>query len=194
MVLPGTYTVRLTLDGEALEQQVEVGIDPLVEVTTADLEKQFQVAADLRDMQSTLNAGLRGLDVVAEQLEARREILDRLEQELPDEVSEAWKAHDEANETLMNSLTRADGKPFWSQGPRLADQIGNLFSNVDNQLAAPTQAQLDLLQELKGEYDEKVAELKQFFDESVPALNAQLESAGVPALAMATFPPVDDAP
>jgi hypothetical protein len=194
MVLPGVYTVRLTLDGKVYEQPVEVDIDPLVEVTTAELEAQFRFAGELRDMQTNLNTGLRGLDVVGEQLKARRETLDLLELELPGEVEEAWKAHDEASEALMNSLTRADGKPFWSQGPRLADQIGNLFGNVDNQFASPTRAQLDLLGELKSEYEEKMAELQQYFNESIPQLNAQLESAGVPSLAVSTFPPVSEAP
>ena len=194
MVLPGSYTVRLTLDSEVYEQQVEVDIDPLVEVTTADLETQFRVAGELRDMQSDLNSGLRGLDVVVEQLKARRETLDLLELELPSEVEQAWKAHDEASEALMDSLTRADGKPFWSQGPRLADQIGNLFGNVDNQFAAPTQAQLDLLEELRSEYEEKMAELQRYFNESIPELNAQMDSAGVPPLAVAAFPPVSEAP
>ncbi len=145
-------------------------------------------------MQSDLNAGLRGLDVVVEQLKARRETLDLLELELPSEVEQAWKAHDEASEALMDSLTRADGKPFWSQGPRLADQIGNLFGNVDNQFAAPTQAQLDLLEELRSEYEEKMAELQRYFNESIPELNAQMDSAGVPPLAVAAFPPVSEAP
>lgn len=191
MVLPGTYTVRLILDEEIFEQPVEVGVDPLVEVSHADLESQFRVATELRDMQSTLNAGLRGMDVVADQLEARRAALESLEQELADEVEQAWKAHDEASEALMGTLTRADGKPFWSQGPRLANQIDDLFSNVDSQFAAPTQAQLDLLQELKLAYDAKVEELRAYFGETLPTLNAQLESAGVPPVAIATFPPAD---
>jgi len=94
----------------------------------------------------------------------------------------------------MNSLTRADGKPFWSQGPRLVNQIGDLFGNVDSQFAAPTRAQLDLLDELRSEYEEKMAELTSYFGELLPDLNAQLEGAGVPPLAVATFPPVSDAP
>jgi photosystem II stability/assembly factor-like uncharacterized protein len=192
MVLPGTYTVRLTLDEETYEQQVEVGIDPLVEVSPSDLQKQFQVAAELRDMQSTLNSGLRGLDAVAEQLEARRATVESLEQELPEEIEAAWKVHDETSETLMNSLTRADGKPFWSQGPRLADQIGNLFGNVDSQFAAPTKAQLDLLADLQTEYGEKVAELTRYFNETIPDLNTTLQSAGVPTLATPTFPPIEE--
>jgi photosystem II stability/assembly factor-like uncharacterized protein len=194
MVLPGTYTVRLTLDGEVYDETVEVGIDPLVEVSIADLEGQFEAARTLRDMQSTLNAGLRGLDVIAEQLKARRGTLERMELELPDEIEEAWKSHDESLEALMNSLTRADGKPFWSQGPRLADQIGNLFGNIDSQFAAPTKAQIDFLAELDVEYQEKVEELRTYFEETLPELNSQFQGAGVPSLAFATFPPASDGP
>jgi len=189
MVLPGTYTVRLTVDGAVFEQPVEIGIDPLVEVSGASLETQFRVASELRDLQSTLNEGLRGMDVIAEQLAARRATLERLEEELPEEMETAWKEHDEAAEELMGTLARAAGKPFWSQGPRLVEQIGNLFGNVDNQFAAPTRAQLDLLQELKSEYDQKVSELQTYFGESVAGLNSQLESAGVPPVAVPSFPP-----
>ena len=194
MVLPGTYTVRLTLDGSAIEQQVEIGIDPLVEVSVADLEAQFQAALELRDMQSTLNRALRGLDVVTEQMKARRDTLERMEQDLSDDAEKAWKAHDEASEALMNSLTRADGKPFWSQGPRLADQIGNLFGNVDSQFAAPTKAQLELLQELKSEYAAKVAELRSYFGEALPELNLKLQDAGVPPIAKPTLQPPGETP
>ena len=72
MVLPGTYTVRLTVDGESHEQPVEVGIDPMVAVSAADLATEYSVASELTAMQSAVNDGLRGLDALKSQLEARR--------------------------------------------------------------------------------------------------------------------------
>jgi hypothetical protein len=86
---------------------------------------------------------------------------------------------------------RADGKPFWSQGPQLVDQIGNLFGSIDSQFTSPTRAQLEFLAELRREYELKVEELVKYFEESVPELNAQLTTSGVPALAVATFPPAE---
>lgn len=98
----------------------------------------------------------------------------------------AWKDHEEARKQLMHSLTRADGKPRWSQGPRLADQIGDLFGNVDSQFAAPTPAQMRLLEELKTECETKLVELQSYFAEILPELNQLLQGAGVPAIAKPT--------
>ena len=49
MVLPGTYTVRLTVDGKSRQRPVEVTVDPLVKVSPADLRQQQMVAIELRD-------------------------------------------------------------------------------------------------------------------------------------------------
>src|SRR6185369_16161769 len=68
LVLPGTYTVRLTLGDKTLEQPVQVKLDPNVKVSTADLQAALEMQTRLRDMQSTLNSSLRYLDSVEEQL------------------------------------------------------------------------------------------------------------------------------
>ena len=40
-VLPGTYTVRLTVDDQTLETVVQVRVDPTVDVSPADLQRQY---------------------------------------------------------------------------------------------------------------------------------------------------------
>jgi hypothetical protein len=40
-VLPGTYQVRLTVDGKTMTQKVSVTLDPRVKASTDDLQKQF---------------------------------------------------------------------------------------------------------------------------------------------------------
>jgi photosystem II stability/assembly factor-like uncharacterized protein len=187
MVLPGTYTVRLTVDGKSQERPVEVAVDPLVEVSPSDLRRQQSVAIELRDMQSVLNDGLKGMDVVAEQLVARRAAAKRLDEELPEELEKALREHDDAAKTLIDGLAREEGKPFWSQGPRVVERLGNLFFKVDGQFAAPTAAQMELLAELKSEYDGAVGKLREYFAETLPELNSALEGAGVPPVAVPPF-------
>jgi photosystem II stability/assembly factor-like uncharacterized protein len=184
MVLPGTYTVRLTVDGESHEQPVEVGIDPMVAVSAADLATEFRVANELTAMQSAVNDGLRGLDSLKSQLEARRATVKLMKQELPEELESAWKEHDEAAMEIIDKLARNEDKPFWSQGPRLAGRLGGLFYEVDSQFAAPTAAQMDYFEELKGTYSEEMDALNRFFSIDVPALNALLETHGVPPVAV----------
>jgi len=187
MVLPGTYTIRLTVDGTSHERPVEVTVDPLVKVSPAELRQQYSAAVQLRDMQSIINDGLKGMDVVAGQLSARRAAMKSLDEELPEELEGALKAHDEAAEALMNALAREEGKPFWSQGPRLVERLGSLFFKVDGQFAAPTAAQMKLLVELSSEYDGAVGDLRGYFNDTLPRLNSELERAGVPQVAVPPF-------
>ncbi len=188
-VLPGTYTVRLTVDGQSHETPVEVGVDPLVEVSGEALRAQFDAAVELTEMQSKLNDRLKGLDAVGAQLEARRATVKTLEIELPDELKKAWQEHDEAAKELLGGLAREEGKPFWSQGPRLSELLRSLGREIDGQFAAPTAAQRKLLGELRDEYGQAVARIAAFLGESVPALNARLDGAGIPPVALPELEP-----
>ncbi len=186
-VLPGTYTVRLTLDGESQETRFEVGVDPLIDVSIDALTAQRNAAQELQNLLSELNDRLKGLDSVTAQLENRRGHVKKMELELPDEVSEAWRAHDEAAKELLATLSRVDGKPFWSQGPRVSERLEDLARGIDGQFTAPTAAQLELLNELRSEHQESVAKIESFLSGDVSDLNNQLEGAGVPPVAVPTF-------
>ena len=43
-VLPGTYTIRMTVGGKILEQTLEIKMDPRVKTTMADLQRQHQLS------------------------------------------------------------------------------------------------------------------------------------------------------
>jgi hypothetical protein len=49
MVLPGSYTLRLSVDGQSSTTPVEVRLDPRVDVPRADLEQQLAFSLALRD-------------------------------------------------------------------------------------------------------------------------------------------------
>ncbi|MEJ2583448.1 MAG: hypothetical protein P8127_17760, partial [Acidobacteriota bacterium] len=71
-VLPGTYTVRLTVDDQVLEETVVVSVDPTVDVDNTALEAQFAVATELNQAFSAVNRAATGIDAVVKQLESRR--------------------------------------------------------------------------------------------------------------------------
>ncbi len=48
MALPGQYQVRLTVDGKTLSVPLELKLDPRVNVSEADLQKQFALLLDIR--------------------------------------------------------------------------------------------------------------------------------------------------
>ena len=192
MALPGTYTVRLSLDAITEEQSVEVGVDPLVPVSIEDLTAQFEVASELRDMISVLNDGLRGLDAWKSQLEPRAALLKLLQREQPEDLGALLAERGEALEAILSTLARAEGKPFWSQGPRLSERLADLFSNVDGGFQRPSAAQMQYLEELRSELATAVGDLNRLFSEDLPALNAALAAAELPELLVPD--PIGDPP
>ena len=57
-VVPGTYTVRLTVDGQVLAQPLAVGMDPRVKAPPADIEAQHAVSMRLVDAMARAQAAL----------------------------------------------------------------------------------------------------------------------------------------
>ena len=57
-VVPGTYTVRLTVDGRVLAQPLAVGMDPRVKTPLADLEAQHAISMRLVDAMARAHAAL----------------------------------------------------------------------------------------------------------------------------------------
>jgi photosystem II stability/assembly factor-like uncharacterized protein len=53
--LPGTYQVRLTVDGRALTQPITIRKHPMREISDADLKEQFDLAIQIRDKVSEAN-------------------------------------------------------------------------------------------------------------------------------------------
>ncbi len=182
-VLPGTYTVRITHRGESQEVPVDVRVDPTVPMEPGALEAQQEAAMKLRDMATAMNLGLKGLDQLAAQLAERRKTAEAMELELG-EVEKAWKDYDKTTEELMGSLSRVEGKPFWSQGPRVSERIEDLMRDIDGQFSAPTAAQVELMDEVWTEFEEALAKINEHLANAVPALNEALAGAGVPAVAV----------
>jgi hypothetical protein len=59
-VLPGTYTVKLTANGQSFTQQLTVKMDPRVKTSLADLTQQFNLSLQAyRGMQQTYEAADR---------------------------------------------------------------------------------------------------------------------------------------
>ncbi len=77
LAVPGKYQVRLTVDGKSQSAAFEVTMDPRVQVSQADLQKQFDLLIQVRDQLS------RVYDTV-NQIQDVREQVDGLRKRLPD--------------------------------------------------------------------------------------------------------------
>src|SRR5262249_18274869 len=88
-VLPGTYTVKLTVGDKVLEERVEVKLDPGIKASVAELQQALDMQVKLRDMQSNMNLGLRFMDSVKDQLKQAQTTMKTLNKEPDKEMMKA---------------------------------------------------------------------------------------------------------
>jgi hypothetical protein len=174
-VLPGTYKVRLTVNGKKMEQPVAVRLDPTVKVTLAELQQQYDVALKLRDMISVTNLAMRSLDSVGQQMHSLETTVHSLSPDAPPALHETISSDLKSLDTLELKLVRSENAPPYSLGPRLSEQLQELFSDVERVNAAPTKAEMDLFNELQGEFQQRIAEVRQWNTETVAKLNSMLQ-------------------
>jgi hypothetical protein len=73
--LPGTYTVRLTVDGKVLTESLVVTMDPRVKTSAAGIKLQY-------DTSRAIDAALRRVAAAIERSAANRDALERLRGQL----------------------------------------------------------------------------------------------------------------
>ena len=159
LAVPGKYQVRLTVDGKSQSAGFEVTMDPRVQVSQADLQKQFDLLIQVRDQLS------RVYDTV-NQIQDVREQMDGLRKRLPDNaaVKNTIAAADALDKNLL--LVRDD----LAQMKIKSNEDSLAYpQKVDSKLAglamavgvgtdsAPTEAEYRVFEKLKQQADVSIA-------------------------------------
>ncbi|MCS6805869.1 MAG: hypothetical protein RMM98_05110 [Acidobacteriota bacterium] len=173
-VVPGTYTVKLTLGETSLSKRVEVRLDPTFSVPATDLQAQLDYTLKLRQMQSATNDALRALDSIKDQLTQLDKTVKDRAPDTSEELKKALSEHLKQVESLQSGLTRPRDIPGFSSGPKLLEHINSLFFDLDGTNAAPTPYQREFFGELQAEVRQKLGQVNQFIEQTVPKLNEAL--------------------
>ncbi len=182
LVLPGTYTVKLTVGNQTLTEHAEVRLDPSINVSSSELEAQLDLGIKLRDMQSAMNNGLRFLDSLEEQLKHTQSTVKNLNKEPDAELMKSTDSYIQQIDSLEDRLARrSEGLGFPGKG-QVTDRIGELFSGIDGTNAPPTPYQKQYFEELQPEFRARLEELNKFINETVPQWNDKLRGWNVPTL------------
>ncbi|HYJ86820.1 MAG TPA: hypothetical protein VEW46_12235 [Pyrinomonadaceae bacterium] len=188
-VLPGRYTVKLTVGDKTFEQPVEVRLDPMLNVPLSDLQAQHELQVKLRDMQSAVNSSLRFLDSIEEQLKHTQTTVKALNKEPDKDLLKALEDYIKQTDALQDRLARrSEGLGFPGKA-QVTNKIGDLFFGLDGTNAAPTQYQRQYFDEIGPEYRSRMAEVNRFIKETVPQWNEKLRAWNAPTLT--TRLPVD---
>jgi photosystem II stability/assembly factor-like uncharacterized protein len=175
-VLPGQYTVRLTVNGKTSTALLTIKMDPRVKTSAPALEKKFQAETQLA---STVTES-------SEALLQARSIQDQA-QALSEKSNAAVK---DAVATLQKKLAALLGAPggFFappSPDPTLArvnGQANILYGQVWQVDAAPTVSQSEAIAAVHHDSDDVMKRWREFKTSDLPTLNRLLHEANVPEI------------
>jgi hypothetical protein len=170
---------------ESYEQPLQVRMDKEIRMSDTELRQQFEMSVELRDLQSRVNDALRGLDGLKDQIEERKKIAQTFQKETAADLAKELDKHLEGLAKVQARLARPEGKPFWSEAPRLTDRLAALQSGIDGVNRAPTAAQVEHHRELRGEVASAMAEVDRYLGDSVREVNALLSARQLPPVVAA---------
>lgn len=176
MALPGTYTVRLTVDGQSYTTPAEVRLDPRVTVPRADLEEQMAFALTLRDDLDRLSGIVRDLRSVREQVRSRTAaVKDRPGAAPLVEAADALVAKCDALEERLHNPKAEISYDILAMpgGAKLYSRLAPLYSWAHDGDGRPTQGMREVHAELRKELDALAAGWRAIVETDVPALNAK---------------------
>jgi photosystem II stability/assembly factor-like uncharacterized protein len=174
--LPGSYTVKLTVDGKTSSAPLTVKMDPRVKTPAAGLQKKFTVEKTLASsMTATSQALLQGASI--------REQLGKLSAE-PNPPS---KDAVEAFEKKLNELLGAPGGFFAPPSQevtvaRVNGQAVALYAQIWQADAEPTSSQMEALAATERDKDAILKRWTEFKSSELATLNRQLRDAKAPEI------------
>lgn len=156
--VPGTYTVRMTVDGGAPQtRDFNILINPnLAGVTVADLRERFELAIQIRDRVSEANEAVIKVRDINSQIE------DRLEQTDEDEV-ESQAAIVEENlgvvEAEIYQVQNQSNQDPLNYPIKLNNKLAALLGVVEGSENRPTDQSYEVFEHLSALLDEQMAEM-----------------------------------
>ncbi|SHG69052.1 WD40/YVTN/BNR-like repeat-containing protein [Flagellimonas flava] len=175
LVVPGTYTARLKVNGVVLETPIEVRPDPRIELDEASYEAKTQVALELRELLSKTHTLINNTDTYMAQLKALKKKLEQSDSSNSDKA--LFDGIDEAMKNISalkdDILKRPPPAMTYRQRPRLREEVRSVLRAVNSATAGPTQPQRSRLEQLKGEVNTAQATLKRIIVEDIQKINEQ---------------------
>lgn len=173
IVLPGTYTLKLTVGRKSQTVPAEVKLDPRVKISAADLQKQLDLELKVRDDIEALHVAVNQIRGVRSQLEL---VKSRVEEEgekgkpIITAIDELQKKMALVEQELMQ-VKRKSSEGNLRYPNMLNDQYDTFRTTIENADAAPTQSELNVFDGLHGRLQKQLAAWKQITSTDVPAVN-----------------------
>jgi photosystem II stability/assembly factor-like uncharacterized protein len=180
---PGAYQVRVTADGHTATQPFTVRREPhvLADVTDADLQREFQLAMQIRDTVSKANQAVILVRNIKPQIKDRQgkldsktgptaKALEALEQTLTAVEVQVYQVKNQSFEDPLNFPIMLNNK------------IASLQGIVESSDSQPTDQTYEVFKLLSGKLDEQMGKLDTAVEKDLPRVNQMLQRQKLPAI------------
>ncbi len=178
-VVPGDYTITLMMNGQEYTQSIKVSKDPRSsDVSQEDLQAQFDLAMDVRDLTSLANE-----DVIS-----IRDILKQIDKVLPDLSGQSF----ELAEDIIGKLSEIESKLYQvrNQSPKdkiafpikLNNRLSGLYAFINVGDQRPTQSMYDMKSQLEVELNTIHGVYKEVLNQQVAKMNVTLKELSIPSI------------
>ena len=180
---PGSYQVKLTVDGKPSTQNFDIKADPRLTTTPADYAKQLELGLKIRDKLTETHKGIIQIRDVRKQVE---DLLKRVAGQPNFKiVNDAGTALNKNLSTIEETLYQTKNQS--SQDPlnfpiRLNNKLAALGGVVGSAEAAPTAQSYAVYDEVVTQIDAQLQKLAQIMSTEVPAFNQLVRDQNIPAV------------
>ena len=176
-VPPGTYTVRLTADGEVRTTEVEVARHPWIEgVTDEDMQEQFEFGMRIRARVDEANSAVIAIRRVKAQLDDRLEASD--DAGLADAAGALTAAASEVEGNIYQVRNRSNQDPL-NFPIRVNNRLANLLSMSERGDGRPGSGMYEVFEIMVAELEGYTGRLQEVWANELAAVNRELERLGL---------------
>jgi photosystem II stability/assembly factor-like uncharacterized protein len=182
-VIPGSYQVKLTVDGQTLTETFEIKPDPRLSTSAADYAKQLDLSLKIRDkLNETHNAILQIRDVKKQVDDLVKRVAGQPNTKpITDAGTALNKKLTEVEEALYQTKNQSSQDPL-NFPIRLNNKLAALLGVVSRSETPPNDQSIAVYNELVAQIDAQLQKLAQVMKTDVPAFNQLVRDANIPAV------------
>ena len=182
LAVPGTYQVRLDVDGKVLTRPLTIRKNPLLtDVTLADLREQQELALQIRDKISEANQAVINIR------DLKRQATDRLTKSQDPALkaaAESFSKNVSQVEEAIYQVKNQSGQDPLNFPIRINNRLATLLRTVTTGDGKPIGAAVPIFTDLKGELKVETDRLAKVLADDLVRLNGELKRLGLPEVTL----------
>jgi photosystem II stability/assembly factor-like uncharacterized protein len=183
LALPGKYQVKLTVEGKTYSAPIEIVPDPRSKISDADLQKQFALATEIRNLNDDGHKLVLEIRDLRSQLQALGKRLGQDDASKP--VRDAAEAITKKIAAIENQVIEPKATTNEDQlnyGNMLSSQLAYLGNSVGDADVAPTQAEFEQYELFRAQMEKLDSQWKEVIGQDLAQFNDLMRKSNILAV------------